>query len=643
MFETDTEKAQQIQSDVLLEKTSDNPNFTYHKLAAKNKSLDTSDKRIIGAINEILKKQNALQTAVQTSINQSFDATGDIISEPELLERLRAVSPNLIEAVCDHEEKINTLQELVEELKNRKSTNTNNTNSNQIINIGGMNWDFGEDDMGNLNALLNVTGKNIKDSDIILNSKVYGYNSDTYLREIKIKSGDTIEVLPGAADLKRMAPVIARYPTFYNSEPEIDLTLYPIFDDVDTDNVTPSEKTIKLNPEIGYYSTKGMPYVNINVIPDSDAPQIRGAIFSKQSQGVTVRKDNISTGYTIPTQFTRIDENYNVKNVIHENFKITQGFKQISTPIGEVTEIPKVWVKTEILQDGPFAGKRCWWVSDKEVEGFHIHPAFIKPDGTYGNLQITSYIMQRTGSDPASPGTIKSIIGSYTADKASNGYYKDHATYTLLQERTNILNEEDPDGGWHLYNIYEHHLLGRIMLIEFGESPKLDQISPYTYHEESNTSFQTYSRRPWYHGICDPEGATTEMSSIGNRFASGFYIDGINTDEEGILHLMKNDGSREMVNTGVDYSYQYSKNIYEMLTGTQDGINFDDLFLINMVRSIELGKITDDENTKIFSSVSQGFGKNKFSLTGGKDNMFSLSAIAKDATGKYAWRAARLV
>ena len=106
---------------------------------------------------------------------------------------------------------------------------------------------------------------------------------------------------------------------------------------------------------------------------------------------------------------------------------------------------------------------------------------------------------------------------------------------------------------------------------------------------------------------------------------------------------MKNDGSKEMVNTGVDCSYQYSKNMYEMLTGTQDGVNFDDLFLINMVRSIELGGITNDENTKIFSSVSQGFGKNKFSLTGGKENMFSLSAIAKDAIGKYAWRAARLV
>ena len=60
MFETDAEKAAQIQSDVLLETTGTNGYFTYHKIANKNKSLDTNDKRIVGAINELLKKQNSL-------------------------------------------------------------------------------------------------------------------------------------------------------------------------------------------------------------------------------------------------------------------------------------------------------------------------------------------------------------------------------------------------------------------------------------------------------------------------------------------------------------------------------------------------------------------------------------------------------
>ena len=637
MFETDTEKAQQIQSDVLLEKTSDNPNFAYHKVPAKNKSLDTSDKRIVGAINELLKKQNSLQNAVQTSINQSFVATGDIISDPELLERLRAVSPNLIEAVCDHEEKINTLQELLEELKNRKSSDINNTNSNQTINIGGMSWDFGEDDMGNLNALLNVTGKNIKDSDIMLGSKVMNYNGDTYLREVKVNSGETIDVYP-SADIKRMAPVIARYPSFYNSESEIDLTLYPIFDEVDTDSNNIGERTIKLNPPMGYYSTKGMPYIKINVIPEDDVPQIRGAIFSKPGESITVKKGSVSTGYSVPSQFIRVDENFNIINLIAENFKITRNFKKITSPIGEVIEIPKVWVKTEILQDGPYAGMKCWWVSDKEVDGFHIHPAFLKPDGTSGNLQITAYVMQRTASSDTAPGTLKSILGAYDSSKASNGYYKDTTSYENLITRADMLNAADPDGNWHMFNIYEQHLLGRIVLIEFGESPNLNQISPYTYHEDSATSFQTYSRRPWFHGICDPDGSTTEMSSIGNRFASGIFLDGISTDEDGILYLMKQDGSREVVSTGLDYSYQYSRNIYKQKFETVNDIDLTDIMLTDI--NVTTGT---DPDYKAFSSVSQCFGKNKFMATSGKDNMFAISAAVKTGTNKYAWRAARVV
>lgn len=112
MFETDAVKAAQIQSDVLLESTANNENFTYHKLANKNKSLDTSDKRMVGAVNEILKKQNSLQNAVQNSINQQFAVLGDVIAYPELLDKLQSVSGNLIEAVSKHDIEITNIKEI---------------------------------------------------------------------------------------------------------------------------------------------------------------------------------------------------------------------------------------------------------------------------------------------------------------------------------------------------------------------------------------------------------------------------------------------------------------------------------------------------------------------------------------------------
>ena len=67
-------------------------------------------------------------------------------------------------------------------------------------------------------------------------------------------------------------------------------------------------------------------------------------------------------------------------------FANTEG---ISVPSGNSSanfmKIPRVYVKTMV--SGPvntFAqGKKCWWISDKPSNGFHVHPAFYrKDDGT---------------------------------------------------------------------------------------------------------------------------------------------------------------------------------------------------------------------------------------------------------------------
>ena len=113
MFESDATKAKQIQSDVLLESLSGNEYFTSHTLQSLNKALNTTDKRIVGAINEIMKKQTSLQSATQNAINQQFSVLGDVLANPELLTKLQKVSTNLIEAVSKHEEEIQEIKETV--------------------------------------------------------------------------------------------------------------------------------------------------------------------------------------------------------------------------------------------------------------------------------------------------------------------------------------------------------------------------------------------------------------------------------------------------------------------------------------------------------------------------------------------------
>ena len=113
MFETDATKAKQLQSDVLLESTSGNEYFTSHTLQSLNKALNTTDKRIVGAINEIMKKQTSLQSATQNAINQQFSVLGDVLAQPELITKLQNVSNNLIEAVAKHDTQIQIIKETV--------------------------------------------------------------------------------------------------------------------------------------------------------------------------------------------------------------------------------------------------------------------------------------------------------------------------------------------------------------------------------------------------------------------------------------------------------------------------------------------------------------------------------------------------
>lgn len=80
------EEKQSLQHDILTTKTSENPLFTSHSIASLNKSLDTADKRIVGAINELKKGSAQTVTIVNDGLNSFLEVIGDFKNTPQLKE-----------------------------------------------------------------------------------------------------------------------------------------------------------------------------------------------------------------------------------------------------------------------------------------------------------------------------------------------------------------------------------------------------------------------------------------------------------------------------------------------------------------------------------------------------------------------------
>ena len=133
-------------------------------------------------------------------------------------------------------------------------------------------------------------------------------------------------------------------------------------------------------------------------------------------------------------------------------------------------KIPRVYVKTMV--SGPIntfaAGKKCWWISNRPVDDFYIHPAFCRNDDNGYTTNICEYVYfqqmpsSTTGGGFASPGDdfrvfdiydfglIRLLItiantgsdDSLTFDSSSNinfTFYDDYVSGAFLKENRNII------------------------------------------------------------------------------------------------------------------------------------------------------------------------------------------------------------
>ena len=231
-------------------------------------------------------------------------------------------------------------------------------------------------------------------------------------------------------------------------------------------------------------------------------------------------------------KFVRVNENFQTVS-FNSNNKTWKEIKTVNTEYGEMIEIPTTYIKTEVLQSGPYSGKKCFWIADGYKEGYHPHPAFMKKDGTTGNLRIASY-----------PFT---LVNDVPYSKVSSNYYYINKNFKrsdiyILINKMNKNNE-----GYRLYNIYDQHFLARMMLVENGTS--------YDY-DLSN-----------YYGIHD----------ISHKNSKYNYIDGLFTN--GNYYILKNDGSGEIIDTG---KKSIGKTfIHDVDLSKGDGYDLGDIFLFD--------------------------------------------------------------
>ena len=103
-----TRNINELQSDILAEKLSGNPYLKYHVLVEKNNKLGTTSQTIIGAINELLRRNQSICDTNKVALVELYNVLGHVGVHPELVSRVLSQAPSLIELVLDILDRVNT-------------------------------------------------------------------------------------------------------------------------------------------------------------------------------------------------------------------------------------------------------------------------------------------------------------------------------------------------------------------------------------------------------------------------------------------------------------------------------------------------------------------------------------------------------
>lgn len=303
--------------------------------------------------------------------------------------------------------------------------------------------------------------------------------------------------------------------------------------------------------------------------------------------------------------WVRVDKNYNTIS-FNSNHKTWKNIKTVQdATYGKFVEIPVSYVKTEKIASGKYAGKTCWWIADAPANGFHVHPCFMGPDGKAHNLQI-------------------GVSVAYNNNGVPNAYYEGYEWGAISYNEVHAKGWMS--GNVRPYSIYDHSFLLRMMLIEFGTSQAIyTSVLDNPDYGGSEIRFYIYGDHV-YHGIKDP------FATSGNDM----ILDGF-TSLNGTFQVLKPDGSRNMVETGVSCPSSWYRWPINCKINKANGIDFGDLFIGDSLGGQSEASFPDVQNFD--SNMAYSVARNSYDSYG----PFGLSYWEPDRQNNYLlWRISKM-
>lgn len=90
-----------LQHDLLALDLNNNPHLKHDAIYSLNKALDTDNKNIIGAINELTRRLSGVEGTGRMILKNIVDILGNSVANPETKQQILESYPSVIEAVAD--------------------------------------------------------------------------------------------------------------------------------------------------------------------------------------------------------------------------------------------------------------------------------------------------------------------------------------------------------------------------------------------------------------------------------------------------------------------------------------------------------------------------------------------------------------
>lgn len=233
------------------------------------------------------------------------------------------------------------------------------------------------------------------------------------------------------------------------------------------------------------------------------------------------------------------------------------GMQAVTVDGQSMIYVPKFYYKIGTAPTGSQqAGNKCKWISDRKLNGYVVHPAFMKDGVEKAGFYVGAY---ECCADPTNGNKAGSLIGKSPLVNI------DFPTMVARCAARNTGTGEQ--AGWHLWNIYELAAIQTLALIELGTPDVQTKIAAGNVN--SSAAVATGSTAAKYRGISELWGNVWHM------------VDGLKGNGT-TIQMLDREGKNTYINTGVvaNTGSGYTK---EMFTNAGTGFDFNDVYVPSTV------------------------------------------------------------